>query len=161
MLINYIIKMSATSKILDVGLNIQSNNISVIVNENSLNLNTSILPNGYYICVYDNTTTNVFSNFILNVIINDIIVKMLLASGTIFDINPNFQTILKDNNIKYNVYKFISYPNTTLNIDDEVFKSSLQYYIELLILSSSKNLKFTNSLINSNYPFFELQRDTI
>jgi hypothetical protein len=114
----------------------------------------------YYMCIYDSKDTYVFSNFILNIIINDIITKMLLATGTIFDINPNFQTILKDNK-KYNFYKFISYPNTTLNIDDDIFITSLQYYIELLILSSSKNLKFTNSLINSNYPFFQLIKDTI
>ena len=127
--------MSATPKILNIGLNIKTNNISVTVN--------------------DSTEFNVFSNFILNIIISDIIKKMLLASGTIFDINPNFQTILKGN-AKHNVYEFISYPKNTIDIDDDVFKTSLQYYIELLILSSSKNLKFTNSLINSNYPFFQL-----
>jgi hypothetical protein len=147
--------MSATLKILDVGININTNNISVSVNDNSLNLNTTILSNAYYICIYDSSTTNISS-----VIINDLITKMSLASGTIFDINPNFQTILKDN-VKYNVYKFISYPNTTLDVIDDVFITSLQYYIELLILSSSKNLKFTNSLIKSNYPFFQLLKDTI
>jgi hypothetical protein len=147
--------MSATPKILNIGLNIKTNNISVTVSDNSLNLNTTTLSNGYYICIYDSTEFNVFSNFILNIIISDIIKKMLLASGTIFDINPNFQTILKGN-AKHNVYEFISYPKNTIDIDDDVFKTSLQYYIELLILSSSKNLKFTNSLINSNYPFFQL-----
>jgi hypothetical protein len=153
--------MSTTTKrIFYTGLNINTNNISVTVNTNSLGLDTTILANGYYMCIYDSTDTYVFSNFILNIIINDIITKMLLATGTIFDINPNFQTILKDNK-KYNFYKFISYPNTTLNIDDDIFITSLQYYIELLILSSSKNLKFTNSLINSNYPFFQLIKDTI
>lgn len=152
--------MSATPKILNIGLNIKTNNISVTVSDNSLNLNTTTLSNGYYICIYDSTEFNVFSNFILNIIISDIIKKMLLASGTIFDINPNFQTILKGN-AKHNVYEFISYPKNTIDIDDDVFKTSLQYYIELLILSSSKNLKFTNSLINSNYPFFQLDSEEL
>lgn len=152
--------MSATTILLNIGLIIDTNIISIKITENdesdSLKLSKTILSNGYYVCIYDSTSSNTFSNLILN----DIITKMLLASGTIFDINPNFQTISKDN-VRYNVYKFISYPNTTLNIDDDVFKTSLQYYIELLILSSSKNLKFTNSLINNNYPFFQLLRETI
>lgn len=156
--------MSATIKLLIIGLNNNTNNISIKITENndtdSLKLDTTVLSNGYYLCIYDSTKNNVFSNFILNNIINDIITKMLLSLGTIFDINPNFQTILKDT-IRYNIYKFVNYPNTTLNIDDDVFKTSLQYYIELLILSSSKNIKFTNSLINSSYPFFQLIRDTI
>ena len=152
--------MSATPKILNIGLNINTNNILVTVSDNSLNLNTTTLSNGYYICIYDSTEINLFSNYSLNIIISDIIKKMLLASGTIFDINPNFQTILKGNT-KHNVYEFISYPKNTIDIDDDVFKTSLQYYIELLILSSSKNLKFTNSLINSNYPFFQLELEEL
>ena len=36
-----------------------------------------------------------------------------------FDINPNFQTILKGN-AKHNVYEFISYPKNTIDIDDDV-----------------------------------------
>lgn len=165
--------MSTTSKILlNVGLNISTNNISVTITENNstdtsngniadtLRLDTTVLSYGYHICIYDSTTENVFSNFTLNNLSNDIITKMLLALGTIFDINPNFQTISKGS-VNYNVYKFISYPNTTLNVDFDVFKISLKYFIELLILSSSKNIKFSNSLINNSYPFFQLPRDTI
>ena len=81
--------MSATPKILNIGLNIITNNISVTVSDNSLNLNTTTLSNGYYICIYDSTESNVFSNFILNIIIK-------IIEGN-FDLNP-FKFNLKRQN---------------------------------------------------------------
>ena len=61
-----------------------------------------------------------------------------------FEIDDNFITRTINTKNEF-IYKFVNYPGPLFDIQDDVFIDALQYFIELLIISSSNNI-----IINTN-----------
>ena len=103
---------------------------------------------GYYLYIYDKTPKQIFSfNSASDSLITDIVSKINLAKGTMFDIDTNFLTRTINTKNEF-IYKFINYPGPLFDIQDDVFLDALTYFIELLIISSSNSIKITNTNIS-------------
>jgi hypothetical protein len=103
---------------------------------------------GYYLYIYDKTPKQIFSyNSSSSSLISDIVSKINLAKGTMFEIDTNFITRTINTKNEF-IYRFVNFPGPLYNIDDEVFYDALVYFMELLVISSSDNIKITNTNIS-------------
>ena len=132
--------------------NNMSLNIAIdIKNPRNIKLNDITNIPGYYLYIYDKTPKEIFSsngasNGASNALITDMVSKLNLAKGSLFEIDSNFLTTVINTKNEF-IYRFSSFPGPLFDIQDEVFYDALKYFIELLVISSSSSIKITNSNI--------------